>query len=193
MPHFLEEAKDMFDDNRGRRIVLLAHCILNQNSISDGTADFPGQFTAVVEELIRARVGIVQLPCPELTCLGLDRQDPGGGARPLLEENTRIREALGQESRVDLLRAKAREVVGQVLEYRKHGFQVAGLIGVDRSPSCGIGATTAGNQEVRGSGVFMEILLTELAASGVALPAAGTRTSRVEESVLNVRRLLERA
>ena len=30
----------MFTDGRSKKVIFLAHCLLNQNSISDGTADF---------------------------------------------------------------------------------------------------------------------------------------------------------
>lgn len=65
----------MFTDNRSKKIIVLAHCLLNQNSISDGTADLPGQFTEIVRLIMRNDIGMIQLPCPELHCLGLDRQD----------------------------------------------------------------------------------------------------------------------
>lgn len=31
----------MFNDQRSKRVVFAAHCILNQNAISDGTLDYP--------------------------------------------------------------------------------------------------------------------------------------------------------
>ncbi|MGE5484326.1 MAG: hypothetical protein ACM3X4_04860 [Ignavibacteriales bacterium] len=54
----------MFDDARGKNLVLIAHCVLNQNSISDGTADYPGANGEVVNLLVRSQVGILQMPCP---------------------------------------------------------------------------------------------------------------------------------
>ena len=45
--------------------------------------------------ILDAQVGVVQMPCPELCCLGLDRGDPNGGERPVVVENTRIRRAMG--------------------------------------------------------------------------------------------------
>ena len=65
----------MFDDCRSRRVIFLAHCLLNQNSISDGTAVYPAAFKDVLRLLMDAEVGVLQLPCPELCCLGLDRGD----------------------------------------------------------------------------------------------------------------------
>ena len=68
----------MFEDNRSKRLVLVSHCLLNQNSISDGTADYAGTFTDIINKLVEKNVGIIQMPCPELLCLGLDRGDING-------------------------------------------------------------------------------------------------------------------
>jgi len=84
----------MFDDNRSKRIILVAHCILNQNSISYGTADFPSQFLEILRIIEENHIGIVQLPCPELMCLGLDRKDKNGASRDVLIENSRIRKLM---------------------------------------------------------------------------------------------------
>lgn len=60
----------MFADGRSRKVVFLAHCLLNQNAISDGTAVYPAAFRELVQFFLEHQVGIVQLPCPELCCLG---------------------------------------------------------------------------------------------------------------------------
>jgi hypothetical protein len=104
----------MFTDVRSKKIVLVAHCVLNQNAIADGTADFAGTDEAVVRRLLEAGIGILQLPCPELNCLGLDRGDPKGGERPLLEENSRIREAMGHTAPARILASLVEQVVYQI-------------------------------------------------------------------------------
>ncbi len=181
----------VFEDNRGRKIALLAHCLLNQNSISDGTADFPAQFKEVVDFLMANNIGLIQLPCPELTCLGLDRGDPHGGSRELLEENSRIRRLLEAPELKEKLKSLARPIVYQVEEYRKHGFEIVGLVGINRSPSCGIETTSKGDREVPGKGVFMDVLLRELAATGIDIPAVGAKTGRVAESLTTLKAFLK--
>ena len=84
----------MFADGRSRKVVFLAHCLLNQNAISDGTAVYPAAFRELVQFFLEHQVGIVQLPCPELCCLGLDRGNRQGAQSPVTEENTRIRAAM---------------------------------------------------------------------------------------------------
>ena len=53
------------DDARSRRIVLLSHCLLNQNTRYLGGAVCPGAVSEVIEPYLDAGVGLVQLPCPE--------------------------------------------------------------------------------------------------------------------------------
>ncbi len=38
----------MFNDGRSKRVVFVAHCFLNQNSISDETAVYPAAFFIVI-------------------------------------------------------------------------------------------------------------------------------------------------
>ena len=54
----------MFNDGRSKRVVFVAHCFLNQNSISDGTAVYPAAFKDLVVFFLNADIGIVQMPCP---------------------------------------------------------------------------------------------------------------------------------
>ena len=81
----------MFTDEKSKSVVFVAHCILNQNSISDGTAAYHGIIKEIMDFLIISDVEIVQMPCPELLCLGLDRENSNGSDAPILKENTRIR------------------------------------------------------------------------------------------------------
>lgn len=76
----------MFEDGRSKKVIFIAHCILNQNSISDGTAVFPAAFKDVIKILLDADIGIVQMPCPELCCLGLNRGNNDGADVPVVIE-----------------------------------------------------------------------------------------------------------
>jgi len=179
----------MFTDARSGSILLVAHCVLNQNSISDGTATYPGSVVDIVEWLLASQIGIVQLPCPELMCLGLDRGDVDGANSPVLEENTRIRAAMSREAASAKLEALVESVVYQVCEYRKNGFDIRGIVGINRSPSCGVETTTRDNREVAGRGVFMEALCRELERRGIHLRTVGVKDAAPQESLQAVRSL----
>ena len=171
----------MFQDGRSQKVAFLAHCPLNQNAISDGTAVRPAGFPEMLSYLLEHGVGIVQLPCPELLCLGLDRGDPQGAERPVVVENTRIRR----------LAQLVEDTMTQLLEYRRYGFQVVGILGANRSPCCGVDTTSQDDQEVPGMGVFLEALSHRLEEVGWQIPMVGFRGT--DDAVETVQRLLERA
>ena len=135
----------MFNDGRSKKVVFIAHCFLNQNSISDGTAVYPSAFKSLIDYFLNADIGIVQMPCPELFCLGLDRGDLHGADRPVVVENTRIRSEMKSKIHNTELINLAGYVVQQILEYKKNGFEIIGIIGANRSPTCGVDTTSNDN------------------------------------------------
>lgn len=180
----------MFQDARSKKVVFVSHCLLNQNAISDGTADFPAANREIVSLFLEENVGIVQMPCPELLCLGLDRGDVHGGERPVIVENTRIRGALQTPQPTKRLARLVEQVVYQIEEYRKNGFIVVGVVGVNRSPSCGVETTSDRDEEVEGHGVFMAALRKELDARGIPLTMIGIKASEPKRAIRSVRWLL---
>jgi hypothetical protein len=54
----------------GRKVVVLAHCMLNQNTKPDRRARFPGAVQPVLEVLAEEGLAIFQLPCPEIGFAG---------------------------------------------------------------------------------------------------------------------------
>lgn len=181
----------MFQDGRSQKVAFLAHCLLNQNAISDGTAVRPAGFPEMVSYLLEHGVGIVQLPCPELLCLGLDRGDPQGAERSVVVENTRIRRAMAQAEPSRRLARLVADTMAQLLQYRRYGFQVVGILGANRSPCCGADTTSQDDQEVPGMGVFLEALAHRLEEVGWKIPMVGFRGT--DDAVETVQRLLERA
>lgn len=130
---------------RGRRLILLAHCILNQNSVVQPLARRPGVLEGIVRACLEAELGLLQLPCPELMARGPGRaqDDRRGYDTP--------------EYRA-LCRRLLEPVRAQVEAYQRAGYEIVGLIGIGNSPSCGI-ATTYEEGPQPGRGVFMEELL----------------------------------
>src|SRR4030042_1116271 len=139
----------MFMDRRCKKVIFVAHCILNQNSISDGTAEYPAAVREVVDLLLQLSVGIVQMTCPELNCLGLDRGDTHGAERPVLVENTWIRKAMNEPASCEKLNTLADNIIYQIEEYLRYGFTILGIIGINRSPSCGVDTTSENDKEVK--------------------------------------------
>jgi len=178
----------MFHDGRGRRVVFIAHCLLNQNSISDGTAVRPAGFKELIDFFLDAGVGVVQMPCPEFACLGLDRGNVHGADSPVVVENTRIRAELKKAVPNEKLDGLVRDVLRQITEYHKYGFEIVGIIGANRSPTCGVETTSDRDMEIAGMGVFMEKLSDELMKRGLSVPMMGIKAD--DDLTGKLRRLL---
>ena len=165
----------MFTDGRSKRVVFIAHCLLNQNAISDGTAVYPAAFQNIIKALLSADIGIVQLPCPELCCLGLDRGNIHGAEHPVVRENTRIRNEMMKPDIYGHLLDLVDGVMEQIAEYRKYGFEIVGIVGVNRSPSCGVDTTSDFDSEIEGKGLFMEALSNRLKGETPPIPMLGIK------------------
>jgi predicted secreted protein len=132
-------------DARGGRVVLLSHCLLNENVRYLGGAGRAGGVQELVDDYLGRGIGIYQLPCPEQRAWGgvLKRSmllvyGAGGtwrspAARLLLRPVLRY-------TRLVYARL-ARRVAKDVLDYRRAGVEVVGNVGVGGSPSCGVRST----------------------------------------------------
>ncbi len=176
----------MFDDKRSKRVILVAHCVLNQNAKIDRCAFYPGAVPNVLAALIEAGVGIIQMPCPELICLGLAWQAERETEATVDEEDARVGRLMSRGPARAVCHDLANDLVFQVGEYRAHGFEVLGVIGINGSPACGVER----DHEQERPGVFVELLRELLADTGITLPMRGIRVDEPEEALAAVRALV---
>lgn len=130
---------------RSKRIVLLSHCILNQNAVVQPMARELGALAGIVRICLESEAGIVQLPCPEMAARGLERAQAERSSY----------DTAGYRA---LCRALIEPIRAQVEAYRRAGYEVVGLLGIGNSPSCGLDTTHEG-EVIPGRGVFAEELL----------------------------------
>jgi predicted secreted protein len=165
----------MFTDKRSKKIILVAHCILNQNSKLDRCAHYPGAVTNIAHRLVDSGIGIVQLPCPEMLFLGLDRRADPTAAPAVEQEDTHIGRLMSVPDGQAFCRTLAEDVLRQVQDYRAHGFEVVGLLGVNGSPTCGVETNWSEDAEPAGPGVFIRRLQELLAQNALPLPMRGIK------------------
>ena len=118
---------------RSKNIVVVCHCVLNQNSVVCPLARARGAFT-FVKQLVDEGVGIIQLPCPEFKYLGITR-------KPMNKDeydNVKYRQ---------LCKSISLQSIEELFEYINNGYLIKGVIGINKSPTCSITKET---------GVFME-------------------------------------
>ncbi|HTP89506.1 MAG TPA: hypothetical protein VMJ34_21295 [Bryobacteraceae bacterium] len=175
----------MFTDERSRRVIFVAHCVLNQNTKIDKCARYPGAMREMAMALVASGVGIVQMPCPEMIHLGLDREADPRAARTVESEDTRVAERMNQPEAVELCGRLAAGVVEQIDEYRRHGFEVAGIVGVNGSPTCGVETGWRDDVECHGPGVFLQAIRER----GANVLMRGVKASEPEHAVALVREL----
>jgi len=183
----------MFRDARSKRVLLVAHCVLNQNAKLDRCAHYPGVVSGVTQLLVNAGIGLLQMPCPELMCLGLGRHAEQGTTATVEAEDTRIAERMSQADARSICQRLVEDLVYQVREYRQHGFEIAGLVGVNGSPSCGVETTWCDDQEHAGPGTFIEMLQAEFECGGVPIPMRGIKAYQPDRALSAVTELLQRA
>ena len=137
----------MLKDKRSRKIAIVAHCILNQNSRVFGLAERSSAIVEIVEFLILNDMGIIQMTCPELTYAGILRK-------------SQTKNQYGYAMFRKHCRKIAEEIVEQIQEYSKGKIKARIIIGVDGSPSCGI----------TDSGILIEELRSMLKKKGLTVP-----------------------
>ena len=178
----------MFDDQRSKKVILVLHCLLNQNARIDGCGYFPGAMGEAAEAVVASGIGVVQMPCPELHCLGLDRS---GRLRD--GKDIGIREALLEGDGASACARLVALVMRDVDEYVRHGFRLIGVIGNDGSPACGVNITSYLEGEAPGPGAFMMKLREELSARGLDVPFVALRDHEWEERTARIKKLLAAA
>lgn len=138
---------DRLRDRRGKRVVFLSHCLLNENTRYLGGACRDCCVREIVQQCLDHDIGIVQMPCPE--------QEVWGGVlkkRMLRLYGTELQSPMAHRLRMMILpiamsyvrlsyRRLARDVAAQVENYVASGFSVLGIVGIDGSPSCGVHKT----------------------------------------------------
>ena len=178
--------RKLFKDKRSGKIAIVAHCILNQNSRVLGLAERSSMITEIVEYFLRKNIGILQMPCPELTYAGVSRQPQTKDQYNTIMFRNHCRKI-------------TKEIADQIQDYEKGGIDIEIVIGVDGSPSCGVNETSKGstcenmskNGRVKGSGILMEELRFALKEKKISIPFYGIRYERLPEDLANIEKLLK--
>ena len=154
-----------------KRVALIAHCLLNQNSKVEDGALRPAMWEPVIDLLRERGYAIRQMPCPELAF---------SGARRFWASREQY-DTIGFRRHCRRLA----KVVAAVIEQHASAGDDVVLIGIDSSPSLGVDFTSsapdwAGRPQigehdydatyVRGDGIFVSELRAECEQRGLPMP-----------------------
>jgi predicted secreted protein len=144
--------------HRKKKIIILSHCILNQNSVVHPLARAKGAYTAIIEKILQEEIGIIQLPCPELLHLGENRP-PMTKKEYDTPEFRRLCKTLLQNAMM------------QIQEYQRNGYEILGILGINESPTCSL---------LEERGVLMEEFESALSNAKIKLPLLGVPADYLE-------------
>lgn len=153
-----------FQDERSGKLVVLAHCILNQNSRVLGIAHYPAVIEEVVDLLKTHNVGILQMRCPELTYAGAKRP-------------RKTKEEYDTSDYRQHCKQIAGSTVDQIEEFVKNGIEVVAVLGIKNSPSCDIG------NSISETGILMEEIMSELKKRGLKIAMRSINTFEIAADI----------
>lgn len=112
----------MTSDNK---IIVVSHCILNQNVVVQGWERAKGAFP-IAKYLLEHNISFLQLPCPEFLTLGKPR--------PPMEYNEYAELPNYRKN----CRLWLQPTIEQLQIYQDYGYDYLGVIGIHQSPTCSI-------------------------------------------------------
>jgi predicted secreted protein len=141
------ELVNRLSDARGRRVVFLAHCLLNENTRYLGGACRAACVQEILAQCVDRGLGIVQLPCPEELAWGgvlkrhLLRAYGSAVVHPRAWRLARTLLPVALARTRQVYERIARQVAAQISDYVASGIDVVAIVGIDGSPSCGVDST----------------------------------------------------
>ena len=173
--------------NRKKKVILVAHCLLNVNAKVYGIATEPAAAKAFIESILNEGIGMIQLPCVEMDMCGINRWG-------------QVKSQLNHPHFRERCRQLLLPIVYQVEDYYRNGYEICGVIGADGSPSCGVNYTCTGDwygeigeeyqtmqkadtvKPLKEKGVMMDILQEILTERGVDIPFRALEESDFSKS-----------
>jgi len=165
------------------RVVILAHCIMNQTTRArwegGGASRTEGAIEEIVTLLLEHGVGIIQMECPEQTLFGNPR-------RPMSRDDYDTPEFL----------EKCIEIAGRAMQTIDTNTELIAALGFEGSPSCGVERTTqtikGSHAESPGEGHLVEALRQGMREKGLDVPiiGVGLRASEMRLALVKLESLL---
>lgn len=172
-------------------MVLMSHCLLNVNAKVHGIATVSAGSIKLITHILEEGYGIIQLPCVEQSVCGIRRWG-------------QVKEQLDHPHFKEACRIQLTPILHQVIDFLNNGYEIAGVIGLDGSPSCGVNFTCSGNWggemgeaygisekiktfgEVSEAGVMMEVFKEMLEEQHINLKFVAVNEATPDECIENI-------
>jgi predicted secreted protein len=164
---------------RGKKIVLVSHCILNQNARPMGGEKYSGAVKEILELFTDSGVGIIQIPCPQLEFNeGLNR-------------NSKSKDSYDNVGFRGKCQKLSTSIIHTIESYISKNYEILGILGVEQSSTCGVYQVQNGKRSVPGKGIFIEELEREMQKKNFQVPIIGVNLNNIFSSLEKVQSLLK--
>lgn len=148
-----------------KKVILIPECVLTRGFKNNVNISREEQ-EEMLKVLFDLETGIIQLPCPHLYSIINDKKKECS--------NTTLVNSFIDKNKCStvtkLYNKMLKPVLSEIEEYRQHGIQFAGLIGVKGSPSCSVGVRM--NNQEGNPGQYMKALIKSLNEKSLRLNMA---------------------
>ncbi|MEM5781785.1 MAG: hypothetical protein QXD43_01135 [Candidatus Aenigmatarchaeota archaeon] len=164
---------------RGKKIIFVSHCLLNQNARPLGEEKYPGVVRDLLDLFAESGVGVIQMPCPQLEFNeGLNRK-----SKPKESYDT------------NGFRVKCQKLSSSIIQtienYLRKNYSVLGILGVELTSTCGVYQVKNGKKYAPGKGIFIEELEKEMQKKNFQVPIIGVNLNNIFSSLEKVQSLLK--
>lgn len=183
-----------------KKVILLSHCIFNETSKVRSEANI-GDIAYLAKAdflkfLLDNEIGIIQLPCPEMTCYGLRRWG-------------HVKEQFDTPHYRELCNKLFKPFLDQIIDYKSNDYDIVAILGIYGSPSCGIYRTCSSKKwggelgsnhniqdtinsvsSVDGSGIFIEEIQSILKYNNLDIPLIDYNKNQIEDAVSKISSLI---
>ena len=163
---------------RGKKIIFIPHCFLNQNAKALGREVAQGSVKEIMDVLTESDIGIVQMSCPQL--------EYNGG----LNRKAKDKAAYDKKAYRSSCKRLSLNVLNQIEKYMAKKYTIVGVMGVEFTPSCAVHQLRNGNRSVPGKGIFMEEFETVLKKKKFQVPIIGVDLNNIFSSSEKLRSLI---
>ena len=171
-------------------ILVVSHCILNRSTRwwqrEKPIAKNRGMTIRILSIVARLRMGIIQLPCPEFTFCG--------NPRPPRTKDEYLELPGFREHCRKLAEEAAEELMNLIKNAKEPRIKILAVIGVERSPTCGVKCTPVGKgsfkRYVEEEGIFIRMLNESLKKREIYVPFMGVDLDEPEKIAKKISRLL---
>ncbi|MFX1418696.1 MAG: hypothetical protein ACFE9N_07235 [Promethearchaeota archaeon] len=132
-------------DKRGKKIIYLSQCLLNQNLRFPGIAVESGALIELIVSLIKKGIGLEPIPCLERLGWGGVKRKTFYKYLPMISRNIgsikfsiiKLFLRIWIRKFKKLCKKEAKKVVDQMQDYHESGYSIIGIITTNDSPTCG--------------------------------------------------------